>query len=102
MYHLLADNNLHTYYDLDSTPGTTIKQSIERKRFDYLIDKDVQDKLIDFKNAEVASTSFNIPNIHCTSCVWLLENLQNLNYIPKKDLKFYRSLFLLLIKHMEF
>lgn len=79
VYHLLADNNLHTYYDLDSTPGTTIKQSIERKRFDYLIDKDVQEKLIDFKNAEVASASFNIPNIHCTSCVWLLENLQNLN-----------------------
>lgn len=79
VYHFLADNNLHTYYDLDSTPGTTIKQSIERKRFDYLIDKDVQEKLIDFKNAEVASASFNIPNIHCTSCVWLLENLQNLN-----------------------
>lgn len=79
VYHLLADNNLQTYYDLDSTPGTTIKQSVERKRFDYLIDKEVQEKLIDFQNAEIASASFNIPNIHCTSCVWLLENLQNIN-----------------------
>tara|TARA_R110002124_G_scaffold194258_1_gene361344 strand:+ start:583 stop:3009 length:2427 start_codon:yes stop_codon:yes gene_type:complete len=79
VYQLLADNNLCTYYDLDDSPGTTIKNGLERKRFDYLIDKDVQDKLIDFKNAEIASTSFSIPNIHCTSCVWLLENLQNLD-----------------------
>lgn len=79
VYHLLSDNNLCTYYNLVDSPGTTIKNSLERKRFDYLIDKDVQEKLIDFKNAEVATSSFNIPNIHCTSCVWLLENLQNLN-----------------------
>jgi len=79
VYQLLSDNNLCTYYDLDASPGTTISTGLERKRFDYLIDKDVQEKLIDFKNAEVASSTFNIPNIHCTSCVWLLENLQNLN-----------------------
>lgn len=79
VYQLLADNNLCTYYDLDDSPGRTIKNGLERKRFDYLIDKDVQEKLIDFKNSEVASSSFYIPNIHCTSCVWLLENLQNLD-----------------------
>lgn len=79
VYHLLADNNLCTYYDLESSPGTTIKDSLERKRFDYLIDKDVQDKLIDFKDSEIFSCSFDIPNIHCTSCIWLLENLQNLD-----------------------
>lgn len=79
VYHLLADNNLCTYYTLDDSPGTTIKSGLERKRFDYLIDKEVQEKLIDFKNSEIASASFYVPNIHCTSCVWLLENLQNLN-----------------------
>ncbi|MEP1151334.1 MAG: heavy metal translocating P-type ATPase metal-binding domain-containing protein [Balneola sp.] len=79
VYHLLKENNLCTYYDLDDSPGITIKNGLERKRFDYLIDKDVQNKLIDFKDSEIASSTFYIPNIHCTSCVWLLENLQKLD-----------------------
>lgn len=79
VYQLLEENNLCTYYDLDDSPGITIKSGLERKRFDYLIDKDVQEKLINFKDSEIATASFYIPNIHCTSCVWLLENLQKLD-----------------------
>ncbi len=79
VYHLLHDNDLCAYYNLDEKPGNTISGGIERKRFDYLIDQDVQNKLIDFTHASTASTSFFIPNIHCTSCVWLLENLNKLD-----------------------
>ncbi|MBO6525284.1 MAG: heavy metal translocating P-type ATPase metal-binding domain-containing protein [Balneolaceae bacterium] len=79
VFQLLKENNLCTYYSLDEQPGQTMRTGIERKRFDYLKDLDVQHKLVDFKNGSTASVTFFIPNIHCTSCVWLLENLQNID-----------------------
>ena len=53
VYQLLSDNDLCTYYDLDQNPGKTINSGIERKRFEYLRDLDVQDKLIDFKSEHI-------------------------------------------------
>ncbi len=79
VFQLLDKNNLCTYYSLDEQPGKTIKTGIERKRFEYLKDLDVQHKLVDFKNGSTTSITFFIPNIHCPSCVWLLENLHNIN-----------------------
>lgn len=79
VYTLLNSNDLCSYYELDENPGRTIAVGLERKRFDYLTDQDVQHKLIDFKSEKTASVTFFIPNIHCTSCVWLLENLQKLD-----------------------
>ncbi len=79
VFQLLNENDLCTYYALDEQPGKTIKTGIERKRFEYLKDLDVQHKLVDFKNGSTASITFFVPNIHCTSCVWLLENLHNID-----------------------
>lgn len=80
VYGILNDHNLSTYYTLDANPGQTIKaNSVERKRFEYLTDPDVQKKLIDFKRSTTSSVTFFIPGIHCTSCVWLLENLQKID-----------------------
>lgn len=79
VFQILDQNNLCTYYSLDENAGRTVKTGLERKRFDYLIDKDVENKLVDFKNGSITSVTFFIPNIHCTSCVWLLENLNNID-----------------------
>lgn len=79
VYQILDENGLCTFYSLDENPGRTIKTGLERKRFDYLKDLEVEHKLVDFKQGELTSITFHIPNIHCTSCVWLLENLQNID-----------------------
>ncbi|HBX66490.1 MAG TPA: hypothetical protein DEG32_10165, partial [Balneolaceae bacterium] len=42
-------------------------------------DEEVIRRIVDFQNAEQLSITLYIPNIHCTSCVWLLENLQKLD-----------------------
>ena len=79
VYGILNDHNLCNYYKLDANPGQTIRTAgVERKRFEYLTDQDVQNKLIDFKHGNTVSVTFFIPGIHCTSCVWLLENLQKI------------------------
>ncbi|RNC84659.1 MAG: HAD family hydrolase [Balneola sp.] len=79
VFQILDENNLCTYYTLDEQPGRTIKTGVERKRFEYLLDLEVQHKLVDFRKEHIVSVTFFIPNIHCTSCVWLLENLQNID-----------------------
>ncbi len=79
VFQILDENNLCTYYTLDEQPGKTIKTGVERKRFEYLLDLEVQHKLVDFKKEHIVSVTFFIPNIHCTSCVWLLENLQKID-----------------------
>lgn len=79
VFQILEENNLCTYYRLDANAGNAVKTGLERKRFEYLLDIDVQHKLVDFKKGNTVSITFFIPNIHCTSCVWLLENLQNID-----------------------
>ncbi len=78
-YQILDQSGLCNYYDLESNPGINLKSSVARARFDYLEDEDVITRISDFKSENQLSVTLSIPNIHCTSCVWLLENLQKLD-----------------------
>jgi len=79
VFELLNDNELNNYYCLETQPGTSLKRTETQPRFDYLDETSVVERLIDFRNDTFASVSLYIPNIHCTSCVWLLENLYRLD-----------------------
>lgn len=79
VFQILDENNMCSYYTFDAKAGNTVKSGLERKRFEYLQDHEVEHKLVDFKNGSTTSVTFFIPNIHCTSCVWLLENLGNID-----------------------
>ncbi|MCW9707283.1 heavy metal translocating P-type ATPase [Fodinibius salsisoli] len=79
VFQILDDNELNTYYSLEDQPGISFKTSGSASKFDYLNDPQVRDRLVDFKNDTFVSVSFYIPNIHCTSCIWLLENLFKLD-----------------------
>jgi Cu+-exporting ATPase len=78
VYELLKDNSLCTYYTLNSTPGNSPDHELVRK-FEYLNDDGINKKLIRFKDGNQAHVTFYIPKIHCSSCIWLLENLHKLN-----------------------
>jgi P-type Cu+ transporter len=80
VYEVLATNDLCEYYQLESSPGKSQKESSKLKnRFDYLDDPDVRQQLLDFKNEKESHVTFFIPLIHCASCIWLLENLYQIN-----------------------
>ncbi|GAB2531947.1 heavy metal translocating P-type ATPase [Rufibacter soli] len=79
VYELLSENDLCTYYTLDERPGISIKDPIASARFQYLNDLKVQQQLLDFQNDTVSKITFSIPQMHCSSCIWLLENLNRLN-----------------------
>ncbi|WP_026953463.1 heavy metal translocating P-type ATPase [Algoriphagus mannitolivorans] len=80
VYEVLSQNDLCDYYTIESNPGKSQKNTNSQKnRFDYLEDKEVENQLLDFKNEQESHVTFYVPLIHCASCIWLLENLFQIN-----------------------
>ncbi len=75
VYEILNENNLCSYYNLNDMPGVTVNKEVNSKRFAYLDDEQVKSKLINFSDGNVSTVTFYIPQIHCSSCIFLLENL---------------------------
>ena len=78
VYELLDQTDMCNYYNLETAPGISQNNSIKRN-FDFLDNQSIKDKIILFKNSNFSSASFFIPQMHCSSCIWILENLNKLN-----------------------
>jgi P-type Cu+ transporter len=78
VYEILNQNDLCNYYVFDKTPGKSLKE-FQTKEYDYLADESIIKQLISFGDDEINIVTFAIPNMHCSSCIWLLENLYKLN-----------------------
>jgi P-type Cu+ transporter len=78
VYEILDTHNLCEYYRLDERPGVSLRQQTGSKNFAYLDDPEIKEKLIEFEQDAIAHTTFYLPQMHCVSCIWLLENLYKL------------------------
>ncbi|WP_456315305.1 heavy metal translocating P-type ATPase [Pseudomonas shirazensis] len=76
VYEIFSLNNLTSYYDFEKSPGAT-PQDIQGK-YDFLDNESILSKLLEFQEGNTAIVSLNIPHIHCSSCIWILENLNKL------------------------
>ena len=79
MYLLLNETNLCTYYNLDKTPGIQVKGKFNNQRFAYLDDESTLQKLVQFSSSTQMNVTFSLPQMHCSSCIFLLENLHRIN-----------------------
>ncbi|WP_405250428.1 heavy metal translocating P-type ATPase [Dokdonia sp. Asnod3-C12] len=77
VYDILSDNDMSYYYDLENTPGTS--PLLQEGKFDFLENEQVVAKLLEFDEQGTQVVSLLIPTIHCSSCIWVLENLNKLN-----------------------
>ena len=64
---------------MDKSPGIKAKGKFTSERFDYLDDELTIDKLVQFKSDNQVNVVFKLPQIHCSSCIFLLENLHKIN-----------------------
>jgi len=79
VYEILRDQNLDTYYALEEQPGTSRKEERGAAgRFAYLDDEVLQKQLLHEMGAGRYQVVLHLPQIHCASCVWLLERLERL------------------------
>lgn len=78
VYEILDQNKLCNYYNLEQNPGISPNYNFGN-RFDYLEDPSTIQKILDFQDENISKATFHIPQMHCSSCIWLLENLYKLN-----------------------
>ena len=77
VFEIFNENDLNCYYDLQNSPGA-IPKDIKGK-YDFLSQENIIEKLTEFRSDHVEIASLYIPHIHCSSCIWILENLHKLN-----------------------
>lgn len=77
VYQILSSNDLCSYYAYNDVPGQTQKH--QEKHFEYLDEESIAAGLVDYKDEKTTVITLYIPAIHCSSCIWLLENLYKIN-----------------------
>ena len=77
VFEIFNENDLTCYYDLQNSPGA-IPKEIEGK-YDFLSQENIIEKLTEFSSDSIEIATLYIPHIHCSSCIWILENLNKLN-----------------------
>lgn len=79
VYEILREQNLDAYYLVEEQPGTSRKESRAADgRFAYLDDELLQKGLLQTMGAGRCQVVLRLPQIHCASCVWLLERFDQL------------------------
>jgi len=76
VYEIFSSNGLTSYYNFEKSPGTS---PIEISgKYDFLDNSQIVERLLTFNEGETQIVSLHIPYIHCSSCIWILENLNRL------------------------
>lgn len=79
VYELLNENGLDAYYELnETTPGISRRRAGRKKRYEFLEEPAMRQKLLQFTDGKSSTVTLSLPQIHCSSCIWLLENLHHL------------------------
>lgn len=79
VYEILNSKGLCSYYDLNSNPGIAQKITVRADKFSFLEDVAIIQKLIDFTDGKQTNVTLYLPQMHCSSCLWLLENSNRIN-----------------------
>lgn len=77
VYEIFSESGLTSYYEINNAPGATPNQA--KEKFDFLSNETIVDQLLEFRDGNLQIVSLYIPHIHCSSCIWILENLHKLH-----------------------
>lgn len=102
VYQILNDHNLCTYYDLNEHAGISVKEGFRQDKFAYIDNEEIEKKLIQFKDEKQTHVTFYLPQIHCSSCLYLLENIHRINKgIIASKINFTKKEVFLVFNHQE-
>jgi len=78
VYEILKESDSCEYYNIENHPGIKINETEIGQKFAYLDHEEIRAGLLDFSDGGISKIRLFIPSIHCSSCIWLLENLNRL------------------------
>ncbi len=79
VYSILNKTDLCEYYSFNDSPGISQRVRYRKDKFAFLDLPDVQQKLIQYSDSVQAHVTFYLPQMHCSSCLWLLEHIHHVN-----------------------
>ncbi len=79
VYEIINKSDLCSYYDLEHNPGINQKQEVRKGKFDFLDDAQIIKKLTHFQDDTHQHVIFYLPQMHCASCIWILEHLDKID-----------------------
>lgn len=97
VFQLLHENELQDYYAFANTPGISPDQEAD---YAFLDDDSLVEDLLDFNDDGIRKVTLHLPQIHCSSCLYLLEHISKLesgiiqskvNFTTKKASILYRA-----------
>ena len=92
VFEILNKTGMCDYYTISDNPGTNQRIKIREDKFAFLDDQKIQSALKIFANETETHVNFYLPQMHCSSCLWLLENLHRLNeYVFSSKVNFERK-----------
>ncbi len=79
VYDLLNEAGLCDYYSLEQQPGVKQQTSVDEQRVELFELDEVRVRLVEFSEEGITRVRFHVPQMHCSSCIWLLENLHRID-----------------------
>ena len=97
VYQILNKSNLCEYYNIHDASGVKLPELPDQQKFGFLDNEKIAAAYIVFSKPNQLAVKFYLPQIHCSSCIWLLENLQKVNdgiyfstvHFPTKEVTVY-------------
>lgn len=95
VYCLIHENELGNFYSLYPKKGN---KPHKKQNYPFLEDKSFRKKWETFREGEKVQITLNIPSIHCSACIWVLEHLPQIekgiqsaevNFTKRKLILFY-------------
>ncbi|MEZ4806077.1 MAG: heavy metal translocating P-type ATPase metal-binding domain-containing protein [Flavobacteriales bacterium] len=78
VYDLLNEAGMCDYYALEDRPGVKQERSVDEHRIELFDVPEVRARIIEFEEGGMVRARFHVPQMHCSSCIWLLENLHRI------------------------
>jgi len=78
VYDLLSESGLCDYYSLEKQPGVKQRNTVDEQRTELFDLPEVRERIVEFSEEGITRARFHVPQMHCSSCIWLLENLHRI------------------------
>lgn len=75
VYRILRDHNLCDYYVVGDESTRHRRPAFGRDDYAVLDQRDVRIRYVEYADGDVENLRFDVPNLHCVSCMWLLDRL---------------------------
>ncbi len=79
VYDLLNESGLCDYYALSDKPGVKQRTTVDEPRSELFDLDEVREKLVEYSEDGITRVRLHVPQMHCSSCIWLLENLHRVD-----------------------